>query len=114
MKIRQGFISNSSTSNFLIYGFKVPYKDSLEKDVEDFNNKTGLNFNCLYGVGEEVIIGKVFFDIDSAEGSYIDNLDIDQLELNNIANKVDDYAKYITDVFKVNPIIHLMAGTRSS
>jgi hypothetical protein len=36
MKIRNGFVSNSSSSSFIINGYKVELKDDVDDDVDDF------------------------------------------------------------------------------
>jgi hypothetical protein len=49
MKIRQGFVSNSSSSSFCIYGAKI--KNDVDVDVYDVAEKAGLE--CHYPEGWE-------------------------------------------------------------
>jgi hypothetical protein len=76
MKVRHGFVSNSSTTSFCIYGIYV-YEDIdilLKKyDVDDIGNlchilreKTGLSVYEMYD-DDSIYIGREFCDIGENE-----------------------------------------------
>jgi len=70
MKIRNGFVSNSSSSSFVIYGAKIPSK-ILNKENWDIilENKIAENALSLYieGNTEDYFIGRYWSDIDDDE-----------------------------------------------
>jgi hypothetical protein len=46
MKIRSGFVSNSSSSSFVIFGFKVP-----SNEEQEFCEQNDLHEDAMYDVG---------------------------------------------------------------
>ena len=83
MKIRNGFVSNSSSSSFIIRGIKVKEEDFMKSNnltpqkynfdnIYSFVNKNGLKVKStrFYFDGEEtgeIIIGDVFCSPDDGE-----------------------------------------------
>jgi hypothetical protein len=68
MKTRRGFVSNSSTTSFCIYGIAVDYRDEeANQDIEDKAHKAG--FQCIYGpdYDEYIYLGRSWSSIKDDE-----------------------------------------------
>jgi len=82
MKVRNGFVSNSSTSSFLIYGVQIEDLSDIEDVIEKLNlsedaqddryeiaealtKDTTLSYNCPFDYG--VYIGKSWAEIEDDE-----------------------------------------------
>lgn len=57
MKIRSGFVSNSSSSSFVILGIKVSDKPNLTGG-DLYEKATDLGLDCDYAEGDGYLIGK--------------------------------------------------------
>ena len=95
MKIRNGFVSNSSSSSFVILGVKTD-------DEMDYKEMRSLGLNCLH-IDEGCYTGIVISDDEYLEESFTSFK-----ELHEMAQKVADALK--VDINEVE----LITGTRSS
>jgi len=77
MKIRQGFVSNSSSSSFICIGIKVKKSDIGELD-ENYIDGCGYNilddFEAGYGDPDFSIIGEIY-DFEAGDGTEETNID---------------------------------------
>ena len=65
MKTRIGFVSNSSTTSFCIYGAK--FDDLNEKQRDEFENLYEGDFGVHYGEDGEIYLGRSPFSIKDDE-----------------------------------------------
>jgi len=74
MKIRNGFVSNSSTSSFCIYGAYIKDKEALVKRCQKILNEEEEEDVDFYGIVEEAAgkFGLGFWSI-SGESYYVGN-----------------------------------------
>lgn len=96
MKIRNGFVSNSSSSSFMIFGTYIPTKDIVKSednyydDIEKALEGTGLTFS--FGASdyhEEVCIGRSYSSIkDDETGKQFKN-DVEEKLEKLLGHKVD-------------------------
>jgi len=114
MKTRKGFVSNSSSSSFLLAGYELS-RDSVEKiknkdedafyDIDDFRILDGSED----GVGDKVVAGDLIFDISSDDSFIETNImlleDINK-RMQNVKEKILEYGFEIIGEGK------LYAGTR--
>ena len=99
MKVRNGFVSNSSSSSFIIIG--VPSSTNIEEDDEQME-KTGLSSLYVEMSEYDYITGIVLCDSDD----YLEESTTSFLELQKMAQKVADALN--VDISEVK----LMTGTR--
>ncbi len=95
MKIRNGFVSNSSSSSFLIIGVKSEGILS-EEELENFyeNDEVPKRFEGLEILDDddEAYIGKIIFD-ESDDGGGLPNGDISIEDIEKIKNKFPEELK---------------------
>ena len=88
MKYRNGFVSNSSSSSFVIMGYDVPANEATEQEKSD----------GIYMQGDGTyLVGKMLCDMDEF---LVEEYSL--LELNNIAFEISEkYNKEIADIFLI-------------
>ena len=102
MKIRNGFVSNSSSSSFVILG--VPKNGDYDELMENDNFPDGIDAVYVESSGYDYVIGYTLTDGED----YLDETSTSLSELKEMAQKVADYLKVdISDV-------QLITGTRPS
>lgn len=80
MKFRSGFVSNSSSSSFILYGARIKQDTSMD---EEFFDKCNEIFGTVHD-GNYILIGStIMSDVESYNIKKIDLSDIEKSELNN-------------------------------
>lgn len=134
MKIRQGFVSNSSSSSFVLKGFVLP-KDSLTfEDKLNIMDKFGFNYkkydkyinkedidDIFYYEFRDHISDKIGMLHDSEDGAP----DSDSIAIGEMLFDCEDYTytmvvdtdltptlQQIKEVFNINDSVKVVCGTR--
>lgn len=107
MKIRQGFVSNSSSSSFVAVGLKIP-KIALNDEMWRVSNKIGYR---IFNDGEDgyesdthFVIGR---EIALEDDGCMESEEVTMPEINEIVQEIGDK-------FDVTGEIIIIAGTRMS
>ena len=123
MKIRSGFVSNSSSSSFVVIGCSLPKKlqkrlaEKLGVDVETddwmydgiLTEKFGMEvISTEDSVDGGYVFGKVLVNV-SSDGEYMERKTITFNEMREMKNKLHDI---LGDDLDVNVALHI--GTRPS
>ena len=119
MRVRQGFVSNSSSSSFVVigYAFDEDFLEEYENEDEVLDDLHS-NFTVLTsGDGDAppgvIVIGSDMFEIDS-ETSAIDAI---KYSLQDITNKIIEVKKELLDQLDIDeedlPQPEIYAGVRS-
>jgi hypothetical protein len=115
MKTRNGFVSNSSTSSFVLVGVDISHLAPKENNKvfyefchqirEKYENKFGVLYGSEQGLGDyQVVIGKMIADIYSDDNCL-------ESEIIDIQKVVDDVKEL--DLAKDLPV-RIFMGTRMS
>jgi hypothetical protein len=113
MKIRNGFVSNSSTSSFLIVGIKGKIKKEKNDDYEAWEKLfTDIKLDYLPNEGPWYF-GRVIFDNPDDSGSEgvqeVDTVKVTKSLKKLLEEHISVLSEYIDSDFKVK----VYAGTRS-
>lgn len=85
MKKRQGFVSNSSVSSFVILGFKLNMNDFEEERREElFNTPSGI---MLVHRTKDIYVYGIEIADTGSDGSYLDEDEFDYAELEDKLKK---------------------------
>lgn len=108
MKIRQGFVSNSSSSSFVLYGHEI--EEDYSDEVQAQFHKLGLRLlsGGEDGVGDSTVLGTMIAETDD------DYLESAELDMNELTNSIKDITK-LYEEGKINIKNHspkLYVGTR--
>jgi hypothetical protein len=101
MKIRNGFVSNSSSSSFIIVGVKN------NKPLDESDLPKGIESLYVEGSEYDYVTGIVLADV-SDDGDYLEEKSISFSEINEMAEKVSTALNVDIDEVK------LIMGTRPS
>jgi hypothetical protein len=113
MKIRSGFVSNSSTSSFIMLGFKVKYEEDLETKVDEFNERIAnyVKLEHLSGDSDDTYLGKILL-YESDEDGYISPKSISLDEVKKFEKGLDLHRYIFKGVFGYEmPELSIIGGS---
>lgn len=105
MKIRNGFVSNSSSSSFIMIGVKRKF-DNREDMHKEFNRLWNLDHNIKYSTTMD---GDTIFGYDIARWHADDN-DVIPVDMEEVIK----HSQNLSKVLKFEDIPQIYVGTRSS
>lgn len=107
MKIRNGFVSNSSSSSFVVLGYSMTREQLTAIGVPDdfYGQKFPHGIGIMYDNDDNYIVGKVIADV-SSEGDYLASMSID------LDTLIADGVK-VREHLKMEATPKLLLGTRS-
>jgi len=114
MKIRSGFVSNSSTASFVIFGIKGRYVDNDEtsyESLEELLEGTGLEvLNQEFG---ETFLGKMIYFRSSEDYDGNESEETSLSDLNKAQDKIAELKDEISKYFKSDFSIGIHSGITS-
>lgn len=116
MKIREGFVSNSSSSSFMLVGFRAP----IEKDdeyigdiIEKFNESSDFKLDVVTDDDPMCFVGRMIFCV-SDEDPYIEIQELDLSWIESFKSQLEEYEDKIVEMFGVEPDAKIFVGTVAS
>ena len=116
MKIRNGFVSNSSSSSFVVLGARIAKPENVDEKVwEDLEcGSPKYKINVLYHEtqgGVEYVVGQVLADVSSECGGCLEDKDY---PLKTLTTQAKSIKKYVKDILGLDITPSLIMGTRPS
>ena len=113
MKIRSGFVSNSSTASFVIFGIKGKYtnNETSYEDLQELLDEAGLEI--LEQEFGETFLGKMISFISSEDYDGNESEETSLSDLNKAQDKIEELKNEISKYFESDFSIGIHSGITS-